>query len=159
MPSGFLILADGRCLAARWKYYDLTLRAIAEAVDESHSGQSLREWLLTLVPGPGDIEELGYGAWVRSKDQQVIQKSLDVRELTPENQRLFHEAALRAGKRAKSKEATSWDSMLVECLVHLSDMVERADRGEPPLSLSDLVNVEPPKGKKIGPGWDELPNS
>ena len=159
MPSGFLTLEDGRCLTVRWRYYDLTLRAVAESLEDSQGGRALRQWLLTLVPGPGNIEELGYGAWVRSEDQQVILKCLDVRELTPENQRLFHEAALRAGKRAKSAEATNWDSMLVDCLVHLSDMVERADSGEPPLSLSDLVEVKPPTGKKTGPGWDERDNS
>jgi len=139
----------------RWHYYDLTLRTVAESLDDSPPAQALREWLLTLLPGPSDIEELGYGAWFRPEDQHVIPKSLDVRELTPENQRLFHHAALRAGRRATSPAAANWDSMLVDCLVLLSDMVERADRGDPPLSRSDWVKVQPSEGRKIGPGWQE----
>ena len=154
MASGFLILADGRCLAVRWHYFDLTLRAVAEALDDSVHEQSLRKWLLTLLPEPSGIDELGYGAWLRSKDQQVIRKYLDVRELTLENQRLFHQAALRAGEKAVLAEATNWDPMLVDCLVHLLDMVERADRGEVPSSLSDWTQVKPPEGRKIGPGWE-----
>jgi hypothetical protein len=154
VPSGFLILADGRCLAVRWHYYDLTLRTVAESLEESSPARALREWLLTLAPSLSDVEELGYGAWFRPKDRQVIRKYLDLRELTPENQRLFHEAALRAGKLATSPAAAKWDKMLVDCLVHLSDMVERADRGEAPLSLSDWVSVKPSEGKKIGPGWE-----
>jgi hypothetical protein len=59
MASGFWILADGRCLAVRWRYYDLTLRAVAESLGESHAARALREWILTLVPGLDDIEELG----------------------------------------------------------------------------------------------------
>lgn len=155
MPSGFLILADGRCLSVRSRYHDQVLRTVAESLEASESVRPLREWLLSLAPGPDDQEEVGYGAWVRSADQQVMLKHLDVRELTPENQRLFHEAALRAGRRAKSAEATKWDSMLVACLLRLSDMVERVGRAEPPLSLSDWVEVRPPEGKKIGPGWGE----
>jgi len=159
MPSGFLILSDGRCLAVRWRYYDLTLRTVAESLGESQAAHALREWILTLVPGVRDIEEVGYGAWLRSDDQQVIPKRLDVRSLTAENQRLFHDAALQVGRRARSEEAKNWDSILVECLLHLSDMVERADRGEPPLSLSDWDAVKPPEKTKIGPGWDQRPDS
>lgn len=155
MPSGFLILSDGRCFAARWRYYDQTLLTVAESLEDSRAARALRDWLMTLVPGPGDIEELGYGAWLRSKDQQIRRKYLDIRELTPENQRLFLDAALHAGERAKSAEATTWDSLLVESLAHLSDKVDRLDRGEPPLSRSDWVKVEPPTGQKRGPGWDE----
>jgi hypothetical protein len=155
-PSGFLILADGRCLALRWRYYDLTLRAVAESLQQSQAAHTLRQWLLTLLPGPYDIVELGHGAWLRSEDQQVIRRHLDVRELTPENQRLFHEAALRAGNQARAEVVASKDAMLAECLVRLSDMVGRANRGEPPLNLSDWTTVEPPQKTKVGPGWDDI---
>ena len=35
-------------------------------------------------------------------------------------------------------------------------MLERCDNGEPPLTLSDWINVAPPPEGKIGPGWDPL---
>jgi len=155
MPSGFLTLADGRCFAVRWHYYDLTMRAIAEELHGSPEADALRSWLESMMPGPSDIEELGYGAFLRVKDQEVVPKSLDVRELTPKNQRLFHEAALRAGKRANCAEAASWDSLLVESLAHLADLVERAERGESPLSKSDCVKIVPCKGRRVGPGWQD----
>jgi len=158
MPSGFLILADGRCLAVRWLYYDQALRAVADSLEGPGPTHDLREWLLTLLPGPDDEEELGYGAWLRSSDQEVIRRHLDVRELAPENRRMFHEAALRAVEQMKLADAKSRDPMLMDCLVHLANMVERANRGEPPLSLSDWIKVEPPTGKRIGPGWNLLPD-
>ncbi|MGB7284918.1 MAG: hypothetical protein WBE13_21840 [Candidatus Acidiferrum sp.] len=153
MASGFLVLADGRCFAIRWHYYDLTMRAIAEQLNHMPNAEALRDWFVSLLPGPNDEGELGYGAWFRTVDQQVVEKYLDVRKLTPENQQLFHQAALSAGKRAELPETASWDSLLVQSLRHLRDLVERADRGEPPLSRSDWVIVKPYMGKRTGPGW------
>jgi len=154
MPSGFLVLADGRCLARRWRAYDKIIRAIAESVEESESGLVLRNWLLSLLPGPADEEEIGIGAWYRTADNQTVVRHLDIRELTPPNQRLFHNAVLEAAKRcAASQEAFDWLDLGRDSLIDLGDMVIRADRGETPLSRSDWREVVPSEGRHIGPGW------
>jgi len=98
MASGFLILSDGRCFARRWSAHDDVLRAVAVELDDRHS--ALREWLLSLLPGPNDEEHIGFGPWVRRADQRVIQRYLDLRELTLENQKILQQAMLRAGERA-----------------------------------------------------------
>jgi hypothetical protein len=76
---------------------------------------------------------------------------LDLRELTPGNQRLICEAATRAARRG----AGGYPEWLAGCLSDLSDMVTRFERGEPPLSRSDWAEVVPQEGRKIGPGWTD----
>ena len=147
MASGFLILADGRCLARRWWAYDAVIKAVAEQLGGSDAALVFREWLLSLLPGSNDEEHIGYGPWLRAEDNQLIERRLDIRELTVENQRLFHDAALKAAQNHPPEEDES------ESLLDLSDMLVRADRGEPPLSRSDWREVVPSEGKRIGPGW------
>ena len=153
MPSGFLILADGRCLARRWRAYDQIIWAVADSLDDSSASRALRQWLLSLLPGPDDKEEIGIGAWHRAADDQTIVRHLDIRELTPENQRLFHTAALEAAKRCSDFSDTLGQLEARESLIDLGDMVGRADRGEAPLNRSDWREVVPSEGRHIGPGW------
>lgn len=143
MASGFIVLPDGRCFSRRWSTHDVVLRAIAEqmAVDP------LRDWLLKQLPGPNDEEELGYGAWFRNSDQTVIVRFIDLRLMTVENRQLFCEAVTRA---ASMNHEDEW---LKRGLSDFAEMVARMKRGEPPLSKSDWVEVVPPEGERIGPGW------
>jgi hypothetical protein len=147
MPSGFLVLPDGRCFAKRWSAHDAVLRAVAAQLALEPAGRELYHWLLEQLPGPNDEEEIGYGAWVRGSDGQVIVPYLDLRLMTPENQRLFCQAAKRA---ALADDVEEW---LRACIGDLADMVARYERGEPPLSKSDWREVLPPEGGPIGPGW------
>lgn len=146
MPSGFLVLPDGRCMSKRWAAHDQVLRAVADELEELPEGPQLRRWLLDQLPGPDDEEEIGYGAWVRASDDQVIVRSLDLRLMKPENQGLFCKAAKLA---ALHKRNEAW---LENCLGDLADMVARYESGEPPLSKSDWREVVPPQRPPIGPG-------
>jgi hypothetical protein len=67
MPSGFLVLPDGRCFAPRWWAYDATLRAVVDALNTPEE-TALRAWLLELLPGPFDEEHVVYGPWYRTAD-------------------------------------------------------------------------------------------
>jgi hypothetical protein len=155
MASGFLILSDGRCFSVRWSAHDVVLRAIAEQCDTTPTACALREWLLSLLPGPNDEEHVGYGPWYRVADQQLVPRFLDLRELTVANQRLFHQAARRAAVHVQSPGSPLCADWLRECLAELADMVERADQGEPPLSRSHWTAVRPSEGRQLGPGWSE----
>ena len=132
MASGFLTLPDGRCLAVHWAAHDAVLRAIAEALVGVTEASELREWILRTLPGPDDVEELGYGAWFRTRDGKNIRKVVDLRLLPAEWQRMFCDAA----KRAAAANPT-WS------LMELDDMVRRYERGEPPLSKTHLRVVSP----------------
>ena len=143
MASGFIVLPDGRCFSRRWSAHDVVLRAVAEQV----TAGPLHAWLLSQLPGPDDEEELGYGAWGRASDNASVLRFIDMRLMTEQNQRLFCEAVKRAASIPHDEE---W---LGRCLDDFADMVTRMERGEPPLSKSDWVDVVPPEGERIGPGW------
>jgi hypothetical protein len=149
MASGFLILEDGRCFSRRWSAHDAVLREVALSLGNTSQALALKDWILSLLPGPTDEEHVGYGPWFHAADQQLVERFLDIRELTKENQKLFHHAASQAGRKAQSMP----DGWLKESLIDLADMVHRADRGEPPLSKSDWREVVASKGRCIGPGW------
>ena len=151
MASGFIILADGRCFAPISLLYDDTLQMVAAHLPDSAPARILRDWLLSLLPGPSDTD-IGYG-WVRSSDNEIVERKIDVRELTLENQKLFHRAARLAGERMQSDQPGDMPSWTRECAVELADMVARADRGDPPLSRSHWREVVPSEGRKVGPGW------
>ncbi len=147
MPSGFLVLPDGRCFARRWSAHDAVLRAVADHLAVDPASGELQRWLLDQLPGPDDEEEIGYGAWVRRSDGQVVVRYLDLRLMTPENQQLFCRAVKSAASPAHGED---W---LRSCLEDLADMVARYERGELPLSRSDWREVVAPEGGPIGPGW------
>jgi hypothetical protein len=67
--------------------------------------------------------------------------------MTEENQQLFCDAVKRAASAHRDEE---W---LARCLGDFADMIARMERGEPPLSKSDWVDVFPPEGERMGPGW------
>lgn len=148
MASGFLILPDGRCFSRRWTAHDAVLRVVANHLGNDPAARPLHQWLLEQLPGPNDQEELGYGAWFRNSDQQIIVRKIDLRQMTAESQRQFCAAVKRASLNDHSEE---W---LKRCVADLADMVARFERGEPPLSKSDWREVMPPEVGSIGPGRD-----
>lgn len=60
------------------------------------SVSKLAAWLERQLPGPDDIEELGYGAWRRSIDGAIVERSLDLRPVAPEYQEEFCQAVVEA---------------------------------------------------------------
>jgi hypothetical protein len=120
---------------------------VADQLGQQPAAQLLKNWLLEQLPGAIDEEELGYGAWFRASDQQVVVRHLDLRQMTADNQQLFCAAAKRA---ALVDRPEAW---LRACLSDLAEMIQRGERGEPPLSKSDWREVVPPEGGPVGPGW------
>jgi hypothetical protein len=98
------------------------------------------------------MEDLGYGPWLRTSDQAIVERSLDIRELAPKCRSLFDAAVVSAAKAETS--AFKDNASLQQCLLDLADMVERATRGEPPLERSDWREVLPAKERRLGPGWN-----
>lgn len=152
MASGFIILEGGRCFAPQWRCYDFVLREVITALVSDLNGHEFANWLASLLPSSNDEEEIGIGAWVRKSDGEVISRHFDVRELTEANQRLFNQAARLALLRVQQASAGKLEDNLA-CLSHLVDLIERAEKGEPPLSLTYWTCVQPPSGQKTGTGW------
>jgi hypothetical protein len=147
MPSGFLVLPDGRCLARKWEVYDCVLGAIAIALEADPAQRELRAWLQSLLPGPDDIEELGYGAWLRKADQEPIARLLDMRQLAKPDQDAICAAALAAARHARHPGGCA------NSLKALAEMVRAYLRRDPPLARSDWAEIMPPDEGRIGPGW------
>lgn len=156
MASGFLILSDGRCFARHWSAYDFVLQSVARELDSAETdqeGEAFRDWLRSLVPGPEDEADLGQGSWLRKRDQEVVERYLDLREVTPANQRRFNEAAEAARDRLLLLHTHAVPQDLTESLLDVVDMVRRVRIGESPLSKSDWRYVVPVEGRRVGPGW------
>jgi hypothetical protein len=143
MARGFIVLPDGRCFSRQWAAHDIVLRAVAEEVA---AAAPLRGWLLEQLPGPDDEQNTGIGNWVRKSDQTIIERFIDLRLMTVENQGLFCDAVKRAALVPRDE---SW---LKDSLCEFADMISRMERGEPPLSKSHWISVVPSEGPPIGPG-------
>ncbi len=156
MASGFLILPDGRCFARNWAIFDATLLAVAEHLEATSVADEFRDWLLGLVPGPNDEAHVGYGPWFRAADQVLVERYLDLRELTPENQRLLCQAARLAALEQPSCPNSALQQLFDICLADLADMIARVSWGETPLSRSDWREVVPSRDRKLGPGWKQV---
>ena len=149
MASGFLVLTDGRCFARRWSTYDHVIRAVADELAHDGDEKKLKDWLYEQVPGPLDKEDVGYGPWLREADQQLIERFLDLRELTHEHQAYF----LQAAKKAAARMRLFSEDWLQKCLCDLLDMIERMEADQTPTEKSDWSEVLPSRGRKLGPGW------
>lgn len=139
--SGFIVLEDGRAyVGAKWAY-DAVIRRIADALMETDEGRALSNWL---------------------RDEQVLVGgigSVDLRELTPQNRRLFEAAARQAFASAARKGPEGWHRPdfypgWIERFGHLIEMMNSVRRGEPPTAYNPhMIDVIPPTGERIGPGW------
>ena len=153
MASGFLILDDGRAFAVRWAAHDVFIRAIADELRDSDDEKPLRDWLYSLLPGPEDVEHLGYGPWLRKSDGEVIQRVLDIRELTKDNRTLFHTAAFRAHEKFISGGESIVPHNYSTTFDRLIAMLNSVQSGESPDTITDWRegHVQEPTGNRIGP--------
>src|SRR5262245_41982806 len=127
--AGFIVLNDGRAWAAANWAYDMAVRYIAQALPKTQEGAELSSWLLQQT-----AEEKGMGLG-----------SVDVRELTAENQILFIKAVRQAVTNLKTHDAKDWDDpadflswrAYFEILLEL---IESIERGEPASSFNPHMN-------------------
>lgn len=116
MPSGFIILRDGRCFAPRWAIYDEAIRATIRHLPSTDAGAELGSWLDSLIPADEDTATIGYGPWLRAKDEKTVERYIDLRCLTSENLTMIEDAVLAAHEAGDGQEG------FIEAL---ADMVRR----------------------------------
>jgi hypothetical protein len=141
--AGFIILNDGRAWAgANWAY-DTALHTIIAALPSTQEGRDLSGWLLQLT---SEVKGAGLG-------------SVDLRELTTQNQALFIQAVRQAAINLRTQNSNdrlapvafrSWR----EYFEVLPQLIESIERGEPASKFNPHMNdVIPPTDDKSGPGW------
>jgi hypothetical protein len=152
MASGFIILNDGRCWSRRWTAHDRVLEFVIEELGPKPTEREFKEWLQYRIPAKGDIE-MGY-AFIKQDSDENIVRVLDLRELTPENQKSLW-AALQKAYTKLVTGAGEQNEHLNIILRRLLKMRRLAQANDNPDNFSDWVKgyVKPPSGKKSGPGW------
>ena len=159
MARGFIILSDGRGYAPRWTGYDLVIQLVIDGLGESSAEQLFKQFLLGLIPKPDcPLEDQGDVLFVRESDQEIIFRSLDLRSLTPQNQKLFWQALQRSYRRIRLGAPHQGTDLFVQRVQDLLRMRRAAARRASPFVDNDWHTggtLEPYDGEKIGPGWDE----
>lgn len=141
--AGFIIINDGRAVAPSNWGFDRMMEEIVKSLPNNENSADFKDWLLNqrnCICGPG----LG---------------SVDVRELTPENQELFWDAVIDAIHRCKAEGGEGWHdpnfySSWMEMFSNLLAFRESYLDGEDPDAFNPyLKSVIPPTNNKSGPGW------
>lgn len=153
MARAFWFLEDGRCLNSRWTRMGYLLRLILEEIKEIDKAGEFYHFIKSITPDEDD-EGNGYGGFIRTSTNELIDFNIDLREISPKYRKMFWDAAQRSLN--KIKLANNPDDELGDYLLtRILDMHKRIERGESPNELNDLDNkTEEYSGKKIGPGWD-----
>ncbi len=136
---GILFLADGagiRC--ANWVLREI-MRDVAPVLTRDGAPE-LAAWLTSEV-SPAEL----YG-------------HLDVRELTPENQKAFRNALGPAFAESKARGPIGWNDAkfwpgYIRLLGSLAEQAALLERGERPVVLPNLSGVSEYNGSRSGPGW------
>ncbi len=155
MASGFIILKDGRCFARRWTGYDEIIRIAIMELEHLENGGELADWLKLQIPDAQDDDnaDAGWGFHNARVNDWVI-RELDLRSLTKENQLLFLRA-IQNGQRRLIENGENYASVSLDFFNLFCDMMERADKGEPPMELTDWNKLADPCTEKNGPGWEK----
>ncbi len=139
--GGFLIIEDGRAVAPSNWGFDRMIESIAGSLPTDSAAKDLRKWLL---------------------DQRVCIRglgSVDVRELTESNRRMFWDAVANAVELADEQGADDWHepSLFLSWLKMFRDLLllhQSYLRGEAADSFNPYMrSVIPPTNERSGPGW------
>ncbi|MDP5198689.1 hypothetical protein [Flavobacterium sp. DG2-3] len=109
-------------------------------------------WLETQIPDLDDESgECGWGFYKTSTDE-FLNKHLDLRSLTIENQKLFGDAIV-IGRSKLLDFGEEYSCLNVDFFEIFFNMYLLSEKGEPPLEFSDWSIIKP-CNEKTGPGWD-----
>ena len=157
MASGFIILNDGRCLAPNWYYYDCIIDLVVQELQSISEKDKLefKNWLQTQIPSEGDIDN-GYGGFIKKDDGTNIQRWLDLRELTINNQVIFWNSLQKVlSKLITGKVEIKERVKMISLIQRMLKMKKMVDKGDHPDNLSDWKQgyTSPRSEKRSGPGW------
>ncbi|NME72158.1 hypothetical protein [Flammeovirga aprica] len=152
MASGFIILKDGRCFARRC--YDEILQIVIIELEDINNGKELANWLKLQIPDSNDDEDSDAGwGFYNSRIDEWITRELDLRSLTLQNQNLFWKA-IQSGRNNLVIKGIEYSTLSIDSFNSFYKMYSLAEKGEPPMELSDWNNIAEPCIDKNGPGWE-----
>ncbi|WP_047548481.1 hypothetical protein [Psychroserpens sp. Hel_I_66] len=155
MASGFIILKDGRCFARRWTGYDEIIRIAIMELKLIQNGEELADWLKLQIPDAQDDEsaDAGWG-FHNARIDDWINRKLDLRSLTKENQKLLW-AAIQNGKINLIEKGQDYSPLSLDYFNIFYEMCELAEKGEPPMELTHWNKLADPCTEQNGPGWEK----
>lgn len=151
MASAFWTLEDGRGLARRWTWMAYLLELITNELKEIKGAEAFHEYLEGFVYNEkkGDLPN-GYGGFIRGDVNVMF--NFDLRSFAPKNRDFFWQATQNA--LTKIKVHNEEENERIELLLTIIlDMHKRIKKGEDPMLLNDMINIEPEPMEKLGPGW------
>ncbi|HCA05804.1 hypothetical protein [Chryseobacterium sp.] len=156
MASCFIVFKDGRCFSRRWTGYDYIIRIAIKELAFIENGKPLAEWLELQIPPEDEDEyeraESGYGFYSARTDEW-INRHLDTRSLTEENQKLFWKAIENGRIKVHDPELPDYTDLNPEYFDYFYEMYRLSEDGAPPLEYSHWGSVAE-CDEKNGPGWE-----
>jgi hypothetical protein len=153
MASCFVIFKDGRCFSRRWSGYDEIIKIAIRELNEINGGLPLADWLELQIPIlDEEIENDSCYGFYNSRIEDFVDRDLDTRSLTPENQSFLWQA-IQNGRIRLIKEGTSYSPLDLEYFEHFYKMFELSEKNEPPMEFNDWTKIADPCNEKNGPGW------
>ncbi|MGB6083346.1 MAG: hypothetical protein WBF63_03945 [Moheibacter sp.] len=153
MASCFIIYKDGRCFSRRWSGYDYIIKIAIRELKSIENGLPLANWLELQIPIEDiEIESDSCYGFYNSRIDDWVNRYLDIRSLTPENQKLFWEAITK-GRIKLINEGKNYSELNLDYFERFYKMYELAENGEPPMDYNDWGKLAEPCSEKNGPGW------
>lgn len=160
MASCFIIFKDGRCFSRRWTGYDYIIKIAIHELYLIENGKELAAWLELQIPPDHEDEseraESGYGFY-SVRTHEWINRDLDTRSLTEENQKLFWQAIENGRPKVHDSELPDYTDLNPEYFEIFYEMYRLSEEGAPPLEHSHWGRVTECNIKN-GPGWEEETN-
>lgn len=89
MANGFITLENGKDFFTRWTGYDMIIEIVIRELKEIDPQCTFADWLATQIPEGGQYSG---GALFYNAKNEMVQRILDLRELTENNRSLFWQA-------------------------------------------------------------------
>lgn len=153
MASCFIIYKDGRCFSRRWSGYDYIIKIAITELKLIDNTNLLADWLELQIPIT-DVEfksDSCYG-FHNSRIDNWVNRELDLRSLTAENQSLFWEA-IKIGRKKLLEEGEKYSDLNTDYFEEFFNMYLLSEKGEPPTEYSHWSKIADPCIEKNGPGW------
>ncbi|WP_379685692.1 hypothetical protein [Flavobacterium procerum] len=153
MASCFIIYKDGRCFSKRWSGYDEIIKIAIKELLLLDDGKELADWLELQIPIlEKEIENDSCYGFYNERTNDFINRHLDTRSLTEENQNLFWKA-IQNGRIRFINEGTAYSPLDFDYFERFYKMFELAENNEPPMEFNDWSKIANSCTEKNGPGW------
>lgn len=153
MASCFIIYKDGRCFSRRWSGYDEIIKIAIKELRLLNNGNLLAEWLELQIPIlEEEIDNDSCYGFYNARTDDFVNRYLDTRSLTEENQDLFWKA-IQNGRIHLMNKGTDYSSLDFDYFERFYKMYELSENNEPPMEFNDWGKIAEPCSKKNGPGW------